>query len=138
LADATKDQSRRSWRALGFLVENSEFFVDIGKGRKIKKDLFGFSDLVAIPGGLKPHPLVFIQATSRNHITTRLKKIQTETTGRGQWEVPLAVLARGVLLSGNRIVIEGWDKHEGKWRVKQRWLTMEDLTGPPHNAVEIG
>jgi hypothetical protein len=127
VADKTKDQSRKRWRDAGFHVENSEFYVDIGGGRKIKRDLFGFSDLVAIPRR-KAHPLVFIQATSWGHVTTRLRKIQTETSGTGQWEVPLRELAYGCLLAGQRIVIEGWKKDGRLWAPpKVHWITEEDL-----------
>ncbi len=124
MPDKTKDLSRARWRALGFHVQNSEFYVDIGGGRKIKKDLFGFSDLVAISKS-KPHPMVFIQATSWGHVTTRRRKILTETEGTGQWEVKLAALAYGIIRSGNRIVIEGWKK-DGRLWVKQprvHWMT---------------
>jgi len=128
VADKTKDQSRRRWRKAGFHVQNSEFYVDVGQGRKIKKDLFGFSDLVALPKG-RLHPLVFIQATSWGHVTTRLRKIQTETTGTGQWEVSLAELAIGCLLGGSRIVIEGWKKDGRLWAApKVRWVSLEDLS----------
>lgn len=128
MADKTKDQSRKRWRALGFYVENAEFYVEIGGGRKIKKDLFGFADLVAIPRGPAPHPLVFIQATSWGHVTTRLRKIQNEETGTGRFKVRLAELARGVLLSGGRITIEGWKKDGRLWAPpKIHWVTTEDL-----------
>jgi hypothetical protein len=127
VADKTKDQSRRKWRALGFHVENAEFFISIGRGRGIKRDLFGFADLVALPRGRKPHPLVFIQATSWGHVSTRLRKIQTETTGKGQWEVPLRELAHGVLLAGQRIVVEGWKKDGRTWIERVHWITEEDL-----------
>ncbi len=129
MADETKNRSRQRWREMGFHVENSEFFVDVGGGRKVKKDIFGFADLIAVPTTPRAHPLVFIQATSWQHVPTRRRKILTETTGKGQWEIELARIALGIIRSGNRIVIEGWKKEGRLWVTQPRihWMTEGEL-----------
>jgi len=152
LADATKAQSRKVWREEGYNVENAEFFVDIGGGRKVKRDLFGFVDLVAIPkpadaggsrfelwpdeierGRLMGWPTIFIQVTSWAHVPTRVRKILTETTGKGQWETPLRALADGLRAGGALILVEGWRKRKDEvsgrllWQRRQHWFTEEEL-----------
>lgn len=143
MADKTKTQSRKHWRDQGYNVMNAEFFVDIGGGRKIKQDLFGFVDLVAIPkpGHFKrcwpEHmidslaegiwPTIYIQVTSWAHLTTRRRKILTETTGRGQWEVPLHELADGLRAGGALVLVEGWRKSGNVWEARRHWFTEGEL-----------
>ena len=142
MADQTKIQSRKSWREAGYNVENAEFFVQISGGRKVKRDLFGFVDLVAIPGpgnwiqlplehrnnlSNSINPVVFIQVTSWTHVPTRRRKILTETTGKGQWEVPIRELVAGLLRGGSLIVVEGWRKKGRVWGRRQHWFTEEEL-----------
>jgi len=117
---------RKKWRP-EFHVEGTESIVRLPGGLTRRSDLFGFADtvLVAMGGGL-----IFCQVTSRSNMSARLRKIQREETGTGQWAVPIRDLAREVLLAGHRILIEGWDQPGGsgtRWRDKERWVTLEDL-----------
>lgn len=147
MADKTKTQSRKHWRGLGYHVMNAEFFVQIGGGRKIKQDLFGFVDLVAIPraGMDVPEPLpwpqeitdelavnvwptIYIQVTSWAHVPTRRRKILEETTGKGQWEIPMVELADGLRAGGALVLVEGWKKVGRLWAPPRRhWFTEEEL-----------
>lgn len=124
--------SRRKWRDRGYIVEGTESIIRLPGGVTRRSDLFGFADLVAVPDpylDLDP-AFVFLQVTSRAHLSTRLRKILSETTGKGQWERPMADLARAILENGDRVVIEGWDQPNGPgttWRDKERELTLADL-----------
>lgn len=125
-------RSRSKWRDRGYHVDAAEQVQRFG-GKVRRKDLFGFADLVAYPNpyqGVEDPAVIWLQVTSRGNISTRLRKIQNGTTGKGQWEHPIADAARAVLESGDRIVIEGWDQPNGpgtRWRDKERELTLEDL-----------
>lgn len=133
MADKTKIQSRKVWREAGYNVENAEFFVQIGGGRKVKRDLFGFVDLVAIPrwgttlARLSPET-IYLQVTSWAHVPTRRRKILNETTGKGQWETPLRELALGLMTGGARVLVEGWRKTpSGVWERRQHWFDEREL-----------
>lgn len=130
MADKTKTQSRKVWRAAGYNVENAEFFVQIGGGRKVKRDLFGFVDLVAIPQPWchAADSTIYIQVTSWGHVPTRCKKILTEDTGKGQWNTPIRDLAAGLIIGGAKVVVEGWKKKDRVWVRRQYWMTLEELT----------
>ncbi len=147
MADKTKSRSRKVWREAGYNVENAEFFVQIGGGRKVKRDLLGFVDLIAIPksmangGGcitLWPEeidrtlhhtvwPTIYIQVTSWGHVPTRVKKILNETTGKGQWTTPMRELADGLRAGGALVLVEGWRKKGRVWERRQHWFTEEEL-----------
>ena len=112
------------WRRKGYHVENAEHY---NAHSRRKEDLYGFVDLIALPLDGST-PTVYIQSTSWGHVTTRLRKIQTESTGRGQWRVEIRRLARALLLSGARIVIEGWRKRDGRYECRTKEVTLEDLS----------
>lgn len=117
-------KSRQKWRDKGYYVETTEHFVPPGH----YADLFGFVDLVAVP--LDGGPWVFVQSTSRSNTSTRLRKIQRESTGKGQWSTPMRKIARSILEAGHLILVEDWDQPGGagtRWRDKERWVTLEDL-----------
>lgn len=119
---ATK--SREKWRERGFYVETVEHFVPPGR----YSDLFGFVDLLAVPADNRPW--VYIQSTSRGHISTRKRKILSKTTGSGQHAKRMKELAEAILMRGDRIVIEGWDQPKGPgtaWRCKEVDLLLGDL-----------
>lgn len=138
MADVTKARSRKRWRDLGYHVENGECVSSYSKS-----DLFGFADLVAVPleeadlietvtpaGIISPlaDPWIYIQSTSWAKVPTRLRKIQEEEFGKGQWARPIRRLARLILERGDLIVIEGWRKDKsGRYELRERWLTLEDL-----------
>lgn len=121
--------SRAKWRKRGYHVFSGETVMKRGK-LTVRQDLFGFADLVAVPSmellttsvGLFPK-VVFIQVTSRSNMAARKKKILVQgVTGRGQWEVPIWDVARALVLTGCEVLVEGWDKKDGRWRSKEVWL----------------
>lgn len=75
---------------------------------KIRQDLFGFIDLLAIGDG----ETIAVQVCARNAIATRRNKIADhENVG-------------AVRKAGWTIQIHGWDKDErGRWRVKREDLS---------------
>lgn len=118
------ERTRAKWRKKGYFVDSAEQIIRIGRGIK-RKDLFGFTDLVALdPDGR----LVFLQVTTRKQVRKRLGKIRHETTGVGQHATRMCELARRLLEGGHRIIIEGWDKHDGRWRCRERELSLADLS----------
>ena len=86
---------------------------------RFSKDLLGFIDVWAF------HPErghLFVQVTSRGHISTRKKKIFEEHLEDAQ----LLMAVRY-----NCLVIQGWDKHKNRWRVKEVDITNEILAYRP-------
>lgn len=81
---------------------------------KLRQDLFGFVDLVAVRADL-PGTL-FIQATTRGHINDRLEKMRA-----------IPALRTVLLAPGNRVQVWGWFKRKGKWNVVRRDVTIGDL-----------
>lgn len=80
---------------------------------KVRQDLFGFIDVVAIRAD-KPGVLG-IQATTVSNQAARLAKM-----------ISLPSL-RTWLLAGNRVEIHGWKKRKGLWDVTRRVVGIEDL-----------
>lgn len=85
----------------GWIADKTEQVVPY---RFIKKDLFGFGDFLAF----KPDLIgsVIVQATSRHNVQARVKKILSIKISQ-QW-----------LKAGNGIVVFGWDRPDGRWRLK--------------------
>lgn len=97
-------------RKLGWLIDVTERTL----GRFVKKDLFGFADLVAIIPCFSG--ATFIQVTSVGNRSARTKKILDECTEQ----------AKIVLSAGNRIEIWGWGRYswmrkDGTKATKKRW-----------------
>ena len=92
-------RSMEKWRKAGWFVEHTEHWDHFAKRRK---DLLGFADWIALTDGVA----VLGQSTSRDNISARIKKINSLDSA-ARWRT-----------SGGRIVVEGWDKFQGKWRVK--------------------
>ena len=118
---------RKKWRP-EYFIEGTESIVRLPGGITQRKDLFGFVDTVLVP--VLNGPWIFCQVTSRSNISTRLRKIQQGMTGKGKWATPMRNIARSILASGHRILVEGWDQPKGPgtaWRSKERELTLEDL-----------
>lgn len=122
--------SRKKWRDRGYLhLEGTESILRLPGGITKRNDLYGFVDMIAVPED--SGPFVYLQVTSRSNLSTRKRKIQRETTGKGQWTRPIREIARRILERGDRIVLEGWDQPKGAgtaWRDKEIDLTLEDLT----------
>jgi len=77
-------------------------------GMHVKKDLFGFIDVLAIREG----EVLGVQVTSRDHVATRITKIT-------EHDNVAAVRAANI-----RIEVHGWDKgSNGRWRVR-----VEDIS----------
>ena len=122
--------SRKKWRAAGYYVEGTESIIRLPGGMTRRSDLFGFADLVALPAEPDSHwPWVFLQVTSWGHVPTRLRKIQREMTGNGQFVIPIRMLAWRVLEAGHRIVIEGWKQKKAyaPWEYREREVGFADL-----------
>lgn len=81
--------------------------------RFIKVDLYNWIDAVSVR--MNDHGVMGIQVTSGSNFSARLKKAK----GNG------ALLAW--LTSGGRLVLHGWRKLKGKWEVRERELTPEDV-----------
>ena len=128
--------SRKKWRKLGYYVEGTEFNLTIpdekGRPRPIKKDLHGFSDLIA----QNDDEQVYLQVTSWGNISARLRKIQSGSVGKGQWSEPMRHIARRILGYGvHRIIIEGWkmDRNLYRYVEKERILTLDDVSEEVYN-----
>jgi hypothetical protein len=69
----------------------------------IKRDLFGFVDILAIKGG----EVVAVQATSAPNVAARVKKIgDSEHIGN-------------VREANWRVVVWGWRKKNGRWQCRE-------------------
>lgn len=87
-------------RKNGWIAEVVERWIP---GANIRKDLFGFVDIVAVRDGEKP---LLVQTTSRSNVSARLKKIAAAEI------LPL-------LLSNFRVEVHGWAKNsKGRWEVR--------------------
>ena len=81
---------------------------------RIRQDLFGWCDIVAIREDLPG--VLGIQACRASHSLNRFSKII---------QVPAL---RVWLKSGNRAEVWGWAKGERCWKVKRRNVRLEDLS----------
>ncbi len=108
-------RSLAAGRANGWLIDVVERWI--GGGRiKVRKDLFGFLDLVALDG--QPGVLG-IQVTSGSNVSARVKKIGTECRDAAErW-----------LRAGNRIEVHGWRKigRPTRWAARTVQVTLESL-----------
>lgn len=92
-------RSQLRWKEQGYLVANVEKWNAFTKTRH---DLYGCIDILAI--GNKE--TVAIQTTSKNNMSSRIRKIEDSE-----------VLT--VMLESNwRVVVEGWYKVKNRWTVK--------------------
>jgi hypothetical protein len=99
-------------RRLGYLAGAVERWIP---GANVRRDLFGFADVLAV------HPrdrlFLLVQATTADHSAGRLTKAR----------------ARPELLTwlkaGGRFEVHGWTRRAGRWRVKVVAVVTEDLAG---------
>lgn len=82
---------------------------------KVRQDLFGFLDLVAVEPG-KPACLG-VQTTSGTNVAHHLAKLAEE---------PIASRMRVWLGAGNRLVIHGWAKR-GARGARKTWTCREEI-----------
>lgn len=78
---------------------------------KIRQDLFGFIDILAMKAG---EPLLAVQATSAGHVSARLKKIR-DTSLSQDW-----------ISTGNRLEIWGWSK-KGPRSKRKTWSVTKKV-----------
>lgn len=80
---------------------------------RVRVDLFGFIDLVAMNGA----SIIGIQSTSGANVSKRMDKIK-ENPKSAEW-----------LRSGGRLFVHGWRKlkSSGKWECREIEVTLETL-----------
>lgn len=84
----------------GWLAEVTEKWIP---GARIRKDLWGFVDVV----GVREGETIGIQATSYTNVSARVKKIEESET--------IAI----VRSAGWRLVVWGWHKKDGRWTFRE-------------------
>lgn len=104
--------SRRFWRGRGYYVETVQQYVHHARRYR---DLFGCIDLVAFSFGKPP---VFIQVTSKGNMSARKEKMRTKCVGQGTDPYPIWKIVLALLETGNRVIVEGWQKVGGRWQVR--------------------
>lgn len=96
-------------KARGYTVAITERWNPFAK---IRQDLFGFIDLVAIRAGERG--VTAIQTTSGSNVSARIAKIRAEARA-GIW-----------LAAGNHIVVHGWKKAGAKGK-RKTWQCREEV-----------
>lgn len=91
---------------------------------KIRRDLFGFADIIAMREGDKP---ILVQTTTGSNMAARREKILASD------------VAALCLRSGFRIVLHGWRKVKVKrGGLAMRWEVREEELERPAPAEQIG
>lgn len=70
---------------------------------RIRQDLFGFVDVLAVGA----REVIAVQPTSGSNVSSRVRKIAEHEN--------LAAVRKG----GIRILIHGWAKRKGRWRLRE-------------------
>jgi hypothetical protein len=86
--------------AQGYLVDIVERWIP---GANIRKDLFGFGDLVCIREG----ETMLVQTTSYSNVSARVKKITEHEN--------LAAVRK----AGWGVLVQGWHKVGNRWQVRE-------------------
>lgn len=91
---------------------------------KVRQDLFGFADLVAVIPGVPG--TTYVQTTSGTNVAARLTKLREE---------PIASRVRACLAAGNTVMVHGWRKvgERGRrklWDLREVVVTPDQLTQP--------
>lgn len=93
-------RSLAEMRRRGYLADVTERWIPRAN---VRRDLFGFGDVLAVGDD----EVVMVQATSRDNVSSRVRKIeQSETVG-------------AVRKGGIRILVHGWFKQRGRWRLRE-------------------
>ena len=103
MAESATSRTMRTLRKEGYVcavVEHWNAHV------KIRQDLFGFIDVIAI----KPGITIGVQCTSMTNLSHRRDKIKAEPRAR-MW-----------LAAGNTIELWGWAKRKNRWLYKRERL----------------
>lgn len=112
--------SLKKLRADGYTVGIVEKWVPQGpegyKGPIIRRDLWGFGDLIAVR--VIDMAVVIVQTTSWANVSTRINKIKGIPEA-GIW-----------LAAGNRIIVHGWKQKRGntRWTCKEIEIHRDDIT----------
>jgi hypothetical protein len=94
-------RSLKYMRERGFHAEVVEKWIP---GANIRKDLWGFVDIVCLGDG---GPITVVQSTSASNLAARITKIA---------ESPLVGRVRS---AGIKILVHGWRKVKGRWQVRE-------------------
>lgn len=120
MSRSTVSRSLAFLRGFGWWCEVVERWDSFAK---IRRDLLGFADVLALRPG---EPPLLVQVTSGSNVSARLRKIQNSTTAR-LW-----------LETGGQIEVHGWSKRKVKrggkllhWevrvvRVDLAWLDAQE------------
>jgi hypothetical protein len=108
-------------RSLAYL-RNAGFSADVVEHwnpfAHIRKDLFGFADILAI----RPGEILAVQTTTDSNVSARLHKISEEPRS-GLW-----------LQAGGKIVVHGWKKTIPLGRRRAVW-TLREVRVDSHPTV---
>ena len=104
-------RTKRLLESEGFIVEVVERWIP---GANIRRDLWGFLDVLAIRDGLT----LGVQVTTADHLADRRRKI-----------VASPLLPR-VLLAGWKVEVHGWRK------VNRRWTARREAIEPQEHLSE--
>ncbi len=95
-------------RADGYTAEVVEKWIP---GANIRKDLFGFVDVL----GVKPGETLAVQTTSAKNANDRLKKIHESE------HLPI------VLAAGWTIEVHGWEKVKNRWTLTKHFQLAKEV-----------
>jgi hypothetical protein len=99
-------------RRSGYVADVCERWIPI-PGKKIRKDLFGCFDVLAIDQ--REPAILAVQCTSVGHVADRLAKAKSKPALKA-W-----------LRAGGRMEVWGWAKRGDRWEVKRVEVRGEDL-----------
>ncbi len=95
-------------RKQGYSVAITEHWNPFGK---VRMDLFGIIDLVAIKAGVPG--VLGIQTTSKTNISARVNKSKNNKDLLTWYK------------AGNRFLIHGWGKENGVWKLEEREVVKQ-------------
>lgn len=109
MSDTPTTRSLRLLRKQGWMVGVVEKW---NPHVKIRQDLFGFADLLAVDAVGKQ--FVLVQTTSAANFSSRMKKVR-ESEDAATW-----------LSAGGKIAVHGWQKKKnGRWECREEMLGGE-------------
>lgn len=99
-------RSMKLLREQGYDVEKVEYWLSFGGKGGVRKDLWGFVDVLA----MNDDEVVGVQVTSRSNMSARVKKARKSQHFRR-------------FCLHNKFVVHGWDKYKNRWRLKEKEVT---------------
>jgi len=113
MSSSPTQRSLEVMRERGYLCDVVERWIP---GANVRRDLYGFIDLLCIVRD--PHselfrkdPIVAVQATSGTNVAALITKITEHEN--------LAAVRK----AGIRILVHGWSKRKGRWRLREEDLS---------------